>query len=61
MSTNNQYFDYFSVFKETFLTYLLKQGGYGCQISREDIIRESGVSPALVTRKIKIHNGRSWH
>ena len=27
MSTNNQYFDYFSVFKETFLTYLLKQGG----------------------------------
>ncbi len=32
---------------------LLKQGGYGCQISREDIIRESGVSPTLVTRKIK--------
>lgn len=33
---------------------LLKVGGYGAQIRREDIIRESGVSPSLVTRKI--HN-----
>lgn len=33
---------------------LLKQGGYGCQISREDIIRESGVAPCTVSRKI--HN-----
>ena len=33
---------------------LLKTGGYGAQITREAIIRESGVSPSLVTRKI--HN-----
>ena len=31
MSTNNQYFDYFSVFKETFSTHLLKQGGLSWQ------------------------------
>jgi len=33
---------------------LLKQGGYGCAISREDIIRESGVSSCMMTKKI--HN-----
>ena len=32
---------------------LLKRGGYGCQITREDIIRESGVSPTEVSRKIQ--------
>ena len=31
IEANNQYFDYFSVFKETFLTYLLKQGGLSWQ------------------------------
>lgn len=31
---------------------LLKKGGYGAQINRKDIIRESGVSSSLVTRKI---------
>jgi len=33
---------------------LLNRGGYGTTITREDIIRESGVSPSMVTRKI--HN-----
>ena len=32
---------------------LLKTGGYGAQITREAIIRESGVSSTEVSRKIQ--------
>ncbi|ARU48321.1 hypothetical protein SJPD1_1061 [Sulfurospirillum diekertiae] len=35
---------------------LIKRGGYGCSITREDIIRESGVSrSAFISRMQNIH------
>ena len=35
---------------------LIKRGGYGCAITREDIIRESGVSrSAFISRMKNIH------
>ena len=32
---------------------LLRRGGYGAQITREDIITESGVSSPMMTYKIR--------